>query len=100
MRTDPEKRFVSDPASLDTFTGTSVNSTQRALIFYVLENSLFLSVTWCGRGLPALALDERRFVYENLGLVTFQFSPDNPLSAVEWWNQVFRPTEGKTKSCA
>lgn len=97
-RTDPEKRFVPDPASLNAFAGTYVDSRQRTLIFHVAENGLLLNVTWRGRNLCGLAFDERRFVYEDFGLVTFQPALNGTLSAVEWWNQTFRRTEEEGES--
>ena len=92
-RTDPEKRFVPEQARLKACAGTYVDSRQRTLIFQVVENSLCLHVTWRDRKISGLALDERRFVYENFGMVTFQPTKSSTFSAVEWWNQPFRRVE-------
>lgn len=97
-RTDPEKRFVPDLVSLNAFAGIYIDSRQRTLIFHVVENSLHLNVTWRGRKLSSLALDERRFVYEDFGLVTFQPALGGTVSVVEWWNQTFRRTKEEGES--
>jgi Protein of unknown function (DUF1706) len=93
VRTDPENRFVPDPASLDAFAGTYVDSRQRTLIFHVAGHRLLIDVTWRRRELPGLAVDQKRFVYEDFGLVTFQPAPNGTLATAEWWNQAFLRTE-------
>ena len=98
VRTDPGKRFVPEQARLSAFAGTYVDSRQRTLIFQVVGDGLLLHVTWRGRHSPGLAFDERRFVYEDFGLVTFQPALHGTSSTVEWWNQTFRHIEEEGES--
>ena len=93
VRTDPENRFVSNPARLPAFAGTYVSGRQRTLIFQVAHHDLILTnAVRSSQELPArpgLALDERRFVYEDFGLVTFHHSTEGTVPSVEWWNETF-----------
>lgn len=98
VRIDPAQHFVPDPTRLPAFAGTYVSSGQPSLVFQITNNCLIIKGAFRqGQKLPArpgLALDDRRFVYEDFGLVTFQPTPEGSIASAEWWNETFTRIEG------
>lgn len=92
VRTDPSHRFVPDPTIMQRYAGSYLNEQIGTLAFRVADNTLLLCIPWQEQEIPALALDNRRFAYEDFGLITFNTAEDNTALSLEWWTRTFLRT--------
>jgi hypothetical protein len=90
-RVDPAQHFIPDPELLKSYIGTYALPPRPSFTFSIEEGHL--RVARKGRIFSCIPLDEQRFAFEDVGLITFYPDSDGTVSTLEWWAWHFRRTE-------
>ena len=92
LRLEPSQRFTINSDRLTSYVGTYTLPLREPFTFLIVGGQLVVHRK--GHTFSGLALDETRFAFEDLGLVTFNPSPNGTVPTIEYWTQIFiRSTE-------
>ena len=89
-RVDPAQRFTPDSELLNAYVGTYALPPQQPFTFSVEDGRLLVHRK--GQTFPCIALDEQRFAFEEVGLITFHLTSDGTAPTLEWWTWLFTCT--------
>lgn len=90
-RVDPARRFTPELETLKSYVGTYARPQREPFIFSV-EDGHLLARSW-GQTFSCLALDETRFAFQDLGLITFYPALNGTVPTLEWWTWLFNRVE-------
>lgn len=87
LRLEPSQRFTPNQHRLASYTGTYTLPARAPFMFSIKDGQLVAHRR--GEVFSSLALDETRFAFKDLGLVTFNLEADGSVSSLEWWTWGF-----------
>lgn len=88
---DPLQRFIPDPELLKPYVGIYALSPQPSFTFSIKDGHLLMQRE--GRTFSCIVLDEQRFAFEDVGLITFYPDSDGTVPTLEWWAWHFKRAE-------
>lgn len=87
IRLEPSQRFTPDPERLASYIGTYTSPGKAPFTISVEDGQLVAHRK--GQIYSGLALDETRFAFKDLGLITFDLIRDGTMQTLEWWTWIF-----------
>lgn len=87
LRLEPSQRFTPTPKKLISYTGTYTSPGKVPFAFSVVDDQLVAYRN--GQTYSCLALDETRFAFKDLGLITFDLILNGRVQTLEWWTRIF-----------
>ena len=82
-RIEPEKHYKPRSEALQTYTGAYTHPDKSPFSFSIQDENLLLHTE--SETFSCLVLDETRFAFQDVGLVTFYPALDGTVPTMEWW---------------